>query len=240
MKPKMIMFDYGHTLLWEKDFDFRRGYRAIFEFVSENRSGADSDELWQLSEGIFSSADACRKLGYELHEFPLLRCTTEALGIKFSIPIEKVEQILWENASKGGKMPHIDELLEYLKAEKIRTAVISNIGWSGGALKERIDRMIPENEFEFVIASSEYAIRKPNPLLFKAALQKAGLEPDEVWYCGDNIAADVVGAHGAGIFPVYYDCKAEKSAHAKCDIEPDFEYLHINDWRELIDTLRER
>lgn len=240
MKPKMIMFDYGHTLLWENDFDFRRGYRAIFEFVSENRSGADSDELWQLSEGLFKEVDVCRKLGYELHEFPILRCTTEALGIKFCIPIEKVEQVLWTNSSKGGKMPHIDELLEYLKAEGIRTAVISNIGWSGGALKERIDRLLPENGFEFIIASSEYAVRKPNPLLFRAALQRAGLEPEEVWYCGDNIANDVAGAHSAGIFPVHYDCKEVKNPRTKCDIKPDYEYLHISDWRELIDILKEK
>lgn len=240
MKPKMIIFDYGHTLLWERDFDFKRGYRAIFEHVVKNPDGVTSDEMCELSEGVFKATEICRKNGYEIHEFPLLRCGIEALGIEFDAPIEEIENILWTNSSNGGQMPHISELLSYLKSEGIRTGVISNIGWSGGALKSRIDRLLPESEFEFVITSSEYAVRKPNPLLFKIALQKARLDPSEVWFCGDNIIADVIGAHNAGMFPVYYDCAEEKDPHAKVDVTPDFDYLYIHDWLELIDTLKER
>lgn len=238
-KPKMIVFDYGHTLLWERDFDFKRGYRAIFEHVSANPNGVTSDEMQELAEGIFNDVQVCRTNGFEIHEFPLLRCASEALGVEFDIPIEDVENILWTNASNGDKMPHVDELLEYLKSEGIRTGVISNIGWSGGALKRRIERLLPEGEFEFIITSSEYAVRKPNPLIFKVALQKAGLKPDDVWFCGDNIKADVIGANGAGIFPIYYDCADEKDPLAKCSTIPDFDYLHIQDWRELIDILKD-
>lgn len=240
MKPKMILFDYGHTLLWEKDFDFQRGYRAIFEHVSKNPNGVTSDKMHELAEGLFNDLQICRKHGYEIHEFPLLRCAAEALGIEFDAPIEEIEDIHWTNSSNGGQMPHISELLAYLKSEGIRTGVISNIGWSGGALKRRIERLLPENDFEFVIASSEYAVRKPNPLLFKIALHKARLDPSEVWFCGDNIAADIIGAHNAGIFPVYYDCAVEKDPLAKSDIEIGSEHLHIHDWLELIDTLKER
>ena len=240
MKPKMILFDYGHTLLWERDFDFERGYAAVFEHVCKNPNAVTSKDMNELAEGLFREADICRRQGMELHEFPLLRCASEALGIEFDIPIEEAENILWTNSSAGGKMPHIDALLTHLKSEGIRTGVISNIGWSGGALKRRIERLLPESDFEFILTSSEYGIRKPNPLLFRIALQKAGLEPNEVWFCGDNIAADIVGAHGAGMFPVYYDCAKDKDMNAKSDMLPDFEYLHVNDWLELIDTLKER
>ena len=235
----MVIFDYGHTLLYEKGFDFKRGYRAIFEHVSNNPNGVTSDEMHELSEGLFGDMQVCRMHGYEIHEFPLLRCAFEALGVEFSLPIEDLENILWTNCSAGGKMPYVSELLEYLKHEGIRTGVISNIGWSGGALKRRIERLLPEGNFEFVITSSEYAVRKPNPLLFRVALQKAGLSPDEVWFCGDNISADVIGAHNAGIFPVYYDFTGEKDPTVKSDIAPDFDYLHIHDWRELIDILKD-
>lgn len=238
-KPKMIIFDYGHTLLWEKDFDFKRGYRAIFEHISKNPNGVTSDEMCELSDGLFGDMQVCRKHGYEIHEFPMLRCATEALGIEFSLPIEEIEDILWMNCSNGDKMPHISELLAYLKSEGIRTGVISNIGWSGGALKRRIERLLPEGDFEFIITSSEYAVRKPNPLIFKVALQKSGLTPDEIWFCGDNISADVVGAHGVGIFPVYYECDDEQDPLVRKDINPDFDYLHIHDWRELIDILKD-
>lgn len=64
---------------------------------------------------------------------------------------------------------------------------------------------MPDSRFEFVIASSEYMVRKPNPRIFRLALQKAGLSPDRVWFCGDNVRADVEGAHAAGLFPVWYE-----------------------------------
>ena len=34
-KPKMIIFDYGHTLLCEPGFDFLRGEQSLFEYEDE-------------------------------------------------------------------------------------------------------------------------------------------------------------------------------------------------------------
>lgn len=233
----MILFDYGETLLWERDRDFLQGYRAMFPYITKNPNRVTPEEVYALSEGIFQEAESCRKFGYEIHEFQLLRATSEIFGLEFSVSFKEVERVIWTNASKYGTMLHIEELLKYLKKEGIRTGVISNIGWSGGALKERIDQFLPKNNFEFVIASSEYAIRKPNPLIFRIALQKAGLKPSEVWFCGDSVEADIKGAHGAGIFPVYYDNANEKDLRTEPDVQIDFNYLHIHDWVELIDTL---
>ena len=37
-KPKMILFDYGHTLLYEPGFDTLRGVEAIFKYVKVTRT----------------------------------------------------------------------------------------------------------------------------------------------------------------------------------------------------------
>ena len=60
------------------------------------------------------------------------------------------------------------------------------------------------------MTSSDYLVRKPNPLLFEIALQKAGLCGEEVWYCGDNPKADIEGAAQVGIYPIWYDNDLEK------------------------------
>lgn len=134
------------------------------------------------------------------------------------------------------------ELLEFLGTKGIRTGVISNIGWSGKALTDRINRLLPENKFEFIIATSEYGIRKPDPVIFEIALKKAKRSADNVWYCGDSIKADVCGAHGAGMFPVLYKGETvgdtNPFAARNEDITVDFDYLHIHDWRELIEILK--
>ena len=94
---------------------------------------------------------------------------------------------------------------------------------------------MPNNRFEFVIASSEYAIRKPNRSLFEIAVLKAGLCPQEIWYCGNSVRKDVIGAHSAGMIPVLYEGAWGKDE--KPDAEADFSYLHISDWREMIELL---
>lgn len=239
-KPEMILFDYGFTLLYEPDMDFLRGEKAVWPYVAENPLGKTPEELYQAGLENFRQLKDCRHMGYEISENQLNRCKYEAYGITFSIPMEEVENILWDHVSPGACMPGAPEMLAQLHRQGIRTGVISNLGWTGNALRRRIDRLLPDNHFEFVLASSDYAFRKPHPVMFRIALQKAGLSPEQVWFCGDSMQADVCGAHGVGIFPVLYEGDAgERSPYLEKNrqISVDFEYLHIHHWRELGEVL---
>ena len=78
-------------------------------------------------------------------------------------------------------------------------------------------------------------------MMYEIALQKSGLTADKVWYCGDSMEIDVYGANGAGMFPVLYEGRTADEPHFLSDQNdseiPDFEYLFIHDWRELMDIL---
>lgn len=238
-KPEMILFDYGHTLLHEPDFDLLRGERALFRHVISNPDNVTPEQSHAFANELFARTNEFRKNGFEPHEIPLMRLKYEYLGIEFDVGIEQAEKILWDNTSAGERMPYVGELLECLERNGIRSGVISNIGWSGRALSERINRLLPENNFEFIMASSEYGFRKPDRLIFDTALKKAQLSAEKVWYCGDRIAADVIGAHGAGIFPVHYEELSVQNPFSEQNIgvPTDFEYLHIHSWREMIKIL---
>jgi len=76
-------------------------------------------------------------------------------------------------------------------------------------------------------------------MLFELALRKANLPASEVWFCGDSPKADIAGAAGVGIFPVWYeDLTMENPWREKNAAEPAGEHLHIRDWRELIEILQ--
>ena len=98
-------------------------------------------------------------------------------------------------------------------------------------VKNKIDRMIPKHNFEFIIATSEYMFRKPNKRIFQLALEKAELNPEDVWYVGDNYECDVVGARNAGIFPVWYVGAKEATYAEKEDI------LMVKKWGDLQDII---
>ena len=242
-KPEMIIFDYGHTLLYEPGFDAKRCEEAAYPYIVENSQNLTVEQIYEHVQGMFGRFKTARDSGIELHQRQFMKLVYEYLGIKFSIPYEELEEIEWNAASQGAVMPYAEEMLDYLHQNDIRTAVISNIGWSGNALTNRVNRLLPCNKFEFVMASSEYIIRKPDKMLFEIGLKKAGLSAGQVWYCGDSIMNDIIGAHHAGIYPVLYEADTSGDInpykHQNEGLTVDFDYLHLHDWREMIAVLKE-
>lgn len=237
-KPSAILFDYGETLLHEDDMDGLRGERALMPYLIKNPHGCTAEEIQAAFDRLFFELlKPARDCGAEVHEFQLQRAVNERLGLRFSISPAEQERVFWDAACTGGVMPGVPELLEYLHGEGIRTGVISNIGFSGAALEARINRHSPGNRFEFVMASSEYGVRKPSQWLFEIAAEKLDLPPRAIWFCGDNYAADVVGAASAGMRPVLYTCRERWREDAKSDTMAAVEHLHIFSWEELIEIL---
>ena len=59
--------------------------------------------------------------------------------------------------------------------------------------------------FHFSLAAGEVDIYKPEPGVFKHALERGKVAAQETVYVGDNYFADVVGSRRAGLQPVLYD-----------------------------------
>ena len=241
--PEMILFDYGHTLLYQPGFNTSNGNKAIYPYINRNPRNISLEEYDRTINELFAQIRAQRGPILEIHEHNFLRLAMEYMDISYSVSIEDAEEIIMNGISKGGMMPHADILLDYLNAKGIRTGVISNNCFSSNALKKLFDRLLPRNKFEFVMASSDYIFKKPHSMMFDIALQKAGLSADKVWYCGDSIEADVQGAKNVGMFPVLYEGATDDGTnpfpHQNDNLKVDFEYLHITDWTELIEVLEQ-
>lgn len=237
--PKMIMFDYGHTLLYEPGWDSIRGNAELLKYAVKNPNNCTLEDVRKGAELIFGKhIESIRKIGYDICGQVGDRVLYEYLGIEFSLTPLEMETVFWNGASQGAIMPDADKMLDYINKHGIRSAVISNLLWSGAALTERLNRLLPNNEFEFVMTSSDYLMRKPNRILFDIALQKAGVRADEVWYCGDSPQADIEGASQAGIYPVWYDNDTEKDYKDRSNEHlPQCEHLHIHEWNEMVDLL---
>ncbi|MBR1931455.1 MAG: HAD family hydrolase [Lachnospiraceae bacterium] len=236
--PKMILFDYGGTLLHEPGCDFPRGEREVFKHVIKNPKALTSDDISAFETAYYQSLQAVRDLHYEAHELQMLKYKYEANGIELDVSYEEAERILWDSTSPMIPeciLPHVPRLLETLHIKQLRSAVVSNIGWSGNALRRRIDTLLPDNPFEFIIASSEYGVRKPDRRIFELALNKAQLAPEDAWFCGDWFEMDIIGAHSAGIYPIYYQGESQTLKREPKALNADFDYTTIYDWSDFID-----
>ena len=96
------------------------------------------------------------------------------------------------------------KLLNYLKKKGIRVAVVSNISFSGKTVQRVLDEIMPDNGIETVFSSSDYVFRKPDKIFFDIVMAQLGIQAENTWICGDNIANDVQGGLNAGLKTVYY------------------------------------
>ena len=98
--------------------------------------------------------------------------------------------------------PEADQALRVAREHGLRTAVISN---SNGTVADILTHLGLATDLEFIIDSSKVGVEKPDPRIFRLALERAGLGPQEVVYVGDLYSIDVVGARAAGLRAILMD-----------------------------------
>ena len=239
--PKMILFDYGGTLLYEPEFDPKKGNEALFRLIKDNPNNITVEEFTEYLTALFEEIRQLRSDLIEIHEHHFLRYLLEYFGITLAVPVEYAELEMFNAITQPRITPGADIMLSELSKLGIRTGIISNLCWSGEALTSRICQFFPDHRFEFIMTSSDYIFRKPDRHLFELAVRKSGLTADEIWFCGNDTAVDVIGAHRSGLFPVFYADKSFSQMHKISTDESaiDFTYLKVNSWDDFVLKLKE-
>jgi putative hydrolase of the HAD superfamily len=98
--------------------------------------------------------------------------------------------------------PGTRETLARLREAGFLVAAVSN---SDGTAATLLERAGLGDALEFVIDSGLVGVEKPDPRIFRIALERAGATPARACYLGDIYAIDVIGARDAGIEPVLLD-----------------------------------
>ena len=177
-EPEMILFDYGHTLVYELVFDRTAGFRAVLGYCTANPGVVKAEELDTLYGAALSRlTEASRAADCDFMDMAAKRLLYESLELRFSEDLCTLERIFWDAAGPGVPMPGIRELLAELKRRGIRTGVLSNMNFREKSVRDRIDQLLPENAFEFVLCSCEYATRKPRADFFRLCSGPRGLRP---------------------------------------------------------------
>ena len=242
MKPKMILFDYGETLVHELGFEPLLGNQAILDFATYIPDGITAETIQEEAncmKGDISDQFCYQHKDAQMIEIPAAmfqRYLYESVGV--SLPEmedyllnQRLEELFWDHCSVGVPNPDVEKMLHSLKRLKIRTGVISNITISGACLKRRLDRLLPEHDFEFVISSCDYLFRKPHPRIFQLACTKSGLKPSDIWFCGDNPICDVEGASKVGMRSILFSDQKQQ------DLE--LEKIRIQSWNQLVELIEE-
>ncbi len=184
-RPDAVLFDAGGTLvLIDPDsiekligpaaVDSERlvdsHYRAMAEFSDRLLEGDPVDWHWWIDRF------------FDLNGFPRTPETIAAFAGGRGI---------WHRPVPGGR-----EAVGQLRAQGCRVAVVSN---SDGTVEDSLLRAGYGGLFELVIDSHRVGVAKPDPGIFRIALEHMEVEPRNSWYVGDSVYHDVGGAAAAGL-----------------------------------------
>lgn len=99
--------------------------------------------------------------------------------------------------------PGAVDLLERVRAMDVRTALLTN----GAAEPQRakIRRFDLERHFDLVLVEGELGAGKPDPRVYRTALDAFDVEPAAAWMVGDNLEWDVAAPQRLGIRGIWID-----------------------------------
>jgi putative hydrolase of the HAD superfamily len=115
--------------------------------------------------------------------------------LRTSLPPAEVEDALLA-AVRFRAYPEVPAVLERLRAAGARLAVVSN--WDV-SLHDVLERTGLRALVDAVVISAELGAAKPDPAIFRAALERLGATAGEALHVGDSMEHDIAGAQAAGL-----------------------------------------
>jgi putative hydrolase of the HAD superfamily len=200
---RAIFFDAGNTLV-HMDFAAiaaalaREGVTASAGEVqrAEWRARVRLDASFHPGASTEQPGTADRYLGYVLDELGVREAATIAALAAWRRSYNPPKG-LWTALEDGA-----EAALARARRAGLTTAVISN---SNGTIADILDTLGLARHLDFVIDSSQVGVEKPDPRIFRVALERARLEPGQAAYIGDLYSIDVLGARAAGLCAVLLD-----------------------------------
>jgi putative hydrolase of the HAD superfamily len=191
---RAVVFDAGGTLL-RLDFEWmaqnmaRRGHPVTVEQLrageAEGRRRYDSSDrrtALPYFRGILAGARV-----------------PEALWPEVASDWERLQREtgLWARPMEGAV-----GAMDAVRAAGLRVAVVSN---SDGRAEEHLVSCGFAGRYEFVLDSANEGVEKPDPRIFRRALERLGVAAAEAVYVGDILSVDAAGARSVGMHFVLVD-----------------------------------
>tara|TARA_R110002012_G_scaffold318227_1_gene536097 strand:- start:31206 stop:31895 length:690 start_codon:yes stop_codon:yes gene_type:complete len=203
-----VFFDLDHTL-----WDFEKNSALTFEkiLVANEVKVELSDflKVYVPNNLIFWKLFRDEKISKSDLRYQRLKLTFDTLKMKVSdATIHRLAEEYIENLTNYNHLfPNTIEVLNYLKP-KYKMHIITN-----GFQEVQDKKMKNAGIFDYfsIIMNAEMAgVKKPNPIIFKLALEKANVLPEKALMIGDSLEADILGAQAIGIHTLHFNAHQEE------------------------------
>ena len=203
-----IFFDLDHTL-WDFDRNSFLAFKRVFKTFGINLKVETFTEVYEPINVAYWKLYREEKVSKKELRHGRLIDAFEHFEINFSlqkiddIAVSYIDELPVNNHLFDGAI----EILDYLM-EKYTLHIITN-GF------EEVQHIKLKNSgihgyFKTVTSSEEVGLKKPHPVIFKTALEKADVLKESTLMIGDSFEADILGAEAFGMKTLFYNYRQEK------------------------------
>lgn len=233
MRLRAIFFDIDNTLFSTSNFAERARENSVDAMLAMGLRCEREALLRELEETIheFSS-------NYEHHYDKLLSRLPLEATIGVNIPLVVAAGVVAYHETKFRELSSYDDVTEVLRVLS-RTDLVLGVISNGITLKQmeklirlRVHRYIDPSA---IFISDHVGVAKPNPKLYRRALDRAGIAPGAAMYVGDHPINDVDAAKEAGMVTVW-NRREGKHVDAEGRHSPDHVIFNFWDLLELVEA----
>jgi putative hydrolase of the HAD superfamily len=199
LKIKAVLFDLGNTLV--KSFSLEIVFHKILSSFDIHIPLEKIKEAVEKTESEFGNIKNEPTYGKASYEEFWNEWDSRVL-IRLGLPEDKkiVEGILtrWFDYAECDAYSEVKDTLYKLKQMGLKIGIVS------GAYEEDISLILERAHlqkelFDITVGANTIEKAKPHPDVFKYALKKLNIKPDEALFIGDAVETDYKGAEKVGI-----------------------------------------
>ena len=201
----VVLFDLGNTLA--RYYEMRDFPGVLKAAVGEVECFLDVSADWsQVEAENFESKDFCvrpleGRLSRIFSEIAWSEATSMEACRRFMRPIFALAH-LYEDV-----LP----ILNTLRAQGVRTAIVSNTPWGSPAVlwREEMARLGLTEAVDLTVFCADCGWRKPAKQIFEDTLHRLGATPEQCLFVGDDPRWDIVGPQALGMDAVLIDRRTQ-------------------------------
>jgi putative hydrolase of the HAD superfamily len=203
---KAVAFDLFDTLITVPHLDPHEAQHRLIRCLREQGVPVEAPAFLPVyRDAVAQHRAAALAEGRETHNRFWISTALHSLGHPVAPDDPRIERTI--EAYFSAFLEHavlLPDTLEMLAAlrPRYRLALLSNFT-HGPAVRAILAHLGLTPLLEVVVISGEVGYRKPHRRVFDELRMHLRLAPDQIAFIGDDLEADVRGAHGAGLWPVW-------------------------------------
>ena len=226
---KLVTLDLDNTL-WDVEKTIRAAEQELVQWLAQHAGAAHK---------IYSSSDMVELRNQTLQQHANLRHDLSRLRIEVLFNVMRAAQYPEDEARKLAEaafevffawrnrvvfFPHALEMLQTLSA---RYPIYALTNGNADTTRTGISQYL-----RGAISSAQVGASKPDPRIFQAALDQAGVQAHQCVHIGDHLDDDIKGANAVGMHSIWVNL--DKTQSVDRALQPSFEVTHLS---EIVSTV---